>query len=90
MTEVGGRHSSERNKEEMALDQTPGCGGDTAFKTGSIAEKEFPDSGLLSYHVPQVPHACFLFLEFFPRLYLRSTYPEIYRSSPYIDTQPKL
>lgn len=88
MTEVCGRHPFEKNKE-MALDQTPGCGGDTAFKTGSNAEKEFPDSGLLSYHV-QVLHACFLFLEFFPRLYLRPPYPEIYRRSPYIDVQPKL
>lgn len=77
MTEVGGRHPFERNKEEMPLDQTPGCGGDTAFQTGSTAEKVFPDSGRLSSHIPQVPRACFLFHEFFPRSYLRPTYLEI-------------
>lgn len=90
MNEVGGRHPCERNREEMELDQNPSCGGDTAFKTGSLAEKEFPDSGLLSCHVPQTPHACFLFHEFFPRLHLRPTYPEVYRRSAYIEAQPKL
>lgn len=63
---------------------------DRAFKIGNVAEEEFPDSGLHSCHVPQVPQACFLFQEFFPRLYLHPTYPEIYRRSAYIGTQTEL
>lgn len=74
----------------MALDQPPGCGQtDTTFNTGSFGEKEFTDCGLLSCHV-QVPHASFLFQEFFPRLRLLPTYPEIYRRSIYRDSLPNL
>lgn len=74
----------------MALDQPPGCGQtDTTFNTGSFGEKEFTDCGLLSCHV-QVPRACFLFQEFFPRLRLLPTYPEIYRRSIYRDSLPNL
>lgn len=74
MTEVEGRHPCEEEQggDDIGPDSCLWRG--TAFQTGSVAEEEFPDSGLLSCRDLQVPQAFFLFPTFFPRLYLCPTY----------------
>lgn len=39
MTKVGGRYAGERNREEMALDPTPGRGGTEPLKPETLQRK---------------------------------------------------